>query len=325
MLDYRMMSVLLQSSLLLAVLLGFSQNTGQRAYKILGALPIGSSQKDIDRFSKALEHYETNFSGTVDWALFHYNDINIWKAQPWYKTSKIVLSINEKEFAYYYFYKYLTRKYITNLHEYDWIWLMVSDCDFEVFDAQTFVDLLELWNPGMAQPANAGHTFWPLTRLHYPSEVRVTNLIEVGPLLSIRVKLWEDFRGIMVPEFNTGWGIDQILCRFSSHNHEYILNPFKKKRFFAKRQAKVLLLEYDYTGNRKHLTRISQRLCPDAKSFNPACLIVDASPLTHLNFLEGRKSGFFNRSAAMKQKLWYLKNYPNYFVPQKKAVSYCTK
>jgi len=325
MLDCRMMSLLLQSSLLLEISLGFSPNNGQRGYKILGALPIGSSQKDIDRFSKALVHYETNFYGTVDWALFHYKDIDVWKVQPWYKTSNIVLSIDEKEFAYWYFHKYLTRKYITNLHEYDWIWLMVSDSDFEVFDAQTFVDLLELWNPGIAQPANTGHTFWPHTRLHSPSEVRVTNLIEVGPLLSIRTKLWEDFRGFINPKFNTGWGIDQIFCRFGSHNRPYILNPFNEKHFFAKRHAWVLLSEYDYTGNRSHLTQTYLRLCPGAQSFNPACLIVDASPLSHLNFLEGRKSGFFNRSAAMKEKLWYYKKYPKYFVPQKKALAYCTK
>jgi len=299
-----------------------AKNTGQKPYKILGALPIGSSQKDIDRFSKALMHYEKMASGTVYWALFHYQDIDIWKSQSWYTNSKIVLSINELEFAFYYFYKYLTIEYITNLHEYDWIWLMVSDCDFEVFDAQTFVDLLELWNPGMAQPANTGYTPWSNTPLHYPSKVRVTNLVEVGPLLSIRVELWELFRGLMYPHFNSGWGVDNILCKYIAE-HGYTLNPYNKTSLFAIPPATVLLSAYVYSGRKRHVLRGKHRICPNPLSFNPACLIVDASPLKHLDFHEGKKSGLYNNHAD-KEIEWYHDKYPEYFVHWKKEASYCT-
>lgn len=314
-----MISLLLQWPFLLLVSLGLAQNTGKRAYKILGALPIGSSWEDINRFSKALVHYETNFYGTVDWALFHYKDIDVWKAQPWYKTSNIVLSINEVEFAYFYFYTYLTTKYISNLHEYDWIWLMVSDSDFEVFDAQTFVDLLELWNPGVAQPANSGHTYWVHTRQRFPSEVRVTNLVEVGPLLSIRARLWEDFRGVMNPKFNSGWGIDNMLCTYIGNTHGYILDPFNNTDLIAK-PPRVWL---SHRGFKNVVRRSHVRLCPYAWNSNPACLIVDASPLKHLNFLEGKKSGIYNHHDAHKELVWYRRKYPEYFLHRKKVRSYC--
>jgi len=316
------MSVLHRSSLLLAFVLCFVGNTGQKPYKILGALPIGSSQQDIDRFSRALMHYDTNFNGTVNWALFHYQDIHVWKSQPWYENSRIVLSINEKEFAYYYFYKYLTIEYIYNLHEYDWIWLMVSDCNFEVFDAQTFVDLLDLWKPGMAQPANTGYTIWSHTPLHSPSSVRVTNLVEIGPLLSIRPKLWEQFRGLMNPELNSGWGVDNILCTWIAKNHGYTLNPYNQTDLNAKEPDKVWLSAYDYSGKRVFL-RAQHRICPNPLSFNPACLIVDASPLKHLDFHEGKQSGLCNNN-ALKDVGWYQDKYPEYFVFYRKEISYCT-
>merc|ERR1719193_2734544 len=99
------MSVLHQLSLLSLVLCSV-QNTGKQHYKILGALSIGSSKKDINRFSKAINHYEENFTGTVNWALFHYQDIDVWKSQPWYNNSNFVLYIHESGFAFYFFYKY---------------------------------------------------------------------------------------------------------------------------------------------------------------------------------------------------------------------------
>jgi len=318
------MSVLHHLSLLLVLVLCFVQNTGQPTYKILGALPIGSSKKDIDRFSKALIHYETNFNGTVNWALFHYQDIDVWKSQPWYNNSNVVLSIHESEFAYYYFYKYLTIEYITNLNEYDWIWLMVSDSDFEVFDAQTFVDFLWLWNPGMAQPANTGSTVWPHTRLHKPSNVRVTNLIEVGPLLSIRVKLWVLFRGLMNPTFKSGWGVDNIMCTWIAENHGYTLNPYNHTHGLAKPHASVELRAYDSRGHRHHVKGGRQTICPKPSSCNPACIIVDASPLKHLDFHEGKKAGLYLRKAFFKELDWYHDRYPKYFVIVKRANSYCT-
>jgi len=316
--------VLHQLSLLLALVLCVVRDTDQHPYKILGALPIGSSEEDIDRFSKALIHYKTNFTGTVNWALFHYQDINVWKSQPWYNSPKIVLSIKEAGFAYYYFYKYLTIEYITNLYEYDWIWLMVSDCDFEVFDAQTFVDYLRLWNPGMAQPANTGYTVWPHTGLHDPSNVRVTNLIEVGPLLSIRVKLWELFRGLMHPNFKSGWGVDNILCTYIAKTHGYTLNPYNQTNVFAKPRGRVWLSAYDYSGKRRDDRRTKLRICPHPSSFSPACLIVDASPLKHLDLHEGTKSGVYAREVFFQELDWYHENYPNYYVLVKEAVSFCT-
>jgi len=320
------MSVLHQLSLLIALVLCFARSTDQQPYKILGALTIGSSQDDIDRFSKALIHFETNFTGTVNWALFHYQDIDVWKSQPWYNNSNIVLSINELEFAFYYFYKYLTIEYITNLNEYDWIWLMVSDCDFEVFDAQTFVDLLDLWKPGVAQPANTGYSPWPHTPLHRPSNMRVTNLVEIGPLLSIRLKLWEPVRRLMNPNFNSGWGVDNILCTWISKNYGYTLNPYNKTSGSAMPSARVWLStynSYDYSGRKRRFLRAKHPICPHPWSFTPACLIVDASPLKHLDFHEGKKSGLYNNH-AFKELNWYRRKYGKYFVAWRKAFSYCT-
>jgi len=317
------MSVLHHLSLLLVLVLCFVQNTGQPTYKILGALPIGSSKKDIDRFSKALIHYETNFNGTVNWALFHYQDIDVWKSQPWYNNSNVVLSIHESEFAYYYFYKYLTIEYITNLNEYDWIWLMVSDCDFEVFDAQTFVDILELWSPGIAQPANTGYTPWSQTPRHNLSTARVTNAVEIGPLVSIRVTLWEQFRGLMNPKFNAGWGVDNVLCTYIAKIHGYTLNPWNQTDGFAVPRAMVWLSAYHYKGSKRDVLRAKYRLCPDPSSFNPACLIVDASPLKHLDLHEGKRSGLYN-GHAMNEVHWYHRKYPEYFVQVRNATSYCT-
>jgi len=297
----------------------------QHPSRILGALPIGSSKEDIDRFANALIHFETNFTGTVNWALFLYQDINVWKSQPWYNNnSNIVLSIQEPGFAYHYFYKYLTIEYITDLYEYDWIWLLVSDCDFDVFDAQTFVDHLWLWNPGMAQPANTGFTIWEHTKLHHPSNVRVTNLVEVGPLLSIRVTLWELFRGLMHPKFKSGWGVDNILCTYISKAHGYALNPYNHTDIFRKPRGRVWLSANDYSGKRRDDIRTKLRICPHPLSFNPACLIVDAAPLTHLDFHEGTKAGVYTKDVFFQELDWYHQNYPNYFVLFEEAVSYCT-
>jgi len=318
------MSVLNRLSFLVAFMLLFFKTTAQDQYKILGALPIGSSQEDIDRFSTAVTHYKTTFTGTVDWALFHYQEIDVWKSQPWYKNSSIVLSITEVEFAYYYFYKYLTIEYIANINEYDWIWLMVSDCDYEIFDAQTFVDLLYLWNPGMAQPANTGFTIWLHTPLHNPSNVRVTNLVEIGPLLSIRPKLWELFRGLMNPEFNSGWGVDNILCTYVAKNHGYTLNPFNQTDPNADKPARIWLSAHHFTGKRREKrSRKRYRLCPNPLSFNPACLIVDASPLQHLDLHEGQKSGLYHNNNKNDVD-WYREKYPEYFVLYGKEVSYCS-
>jgi len=200
---------------------------------------------------------------------------------------------------------------------------MVSDCNFEVFDAQTFVDLLDIWNPGMAQPANTGYTIWSHTPLHNPSTVRVTNLVEIGPLLSIRPKLWELFRGLMNPKFNSGWGVDNILCTYIAENHGYTLNPYKPPDLNATQPANVWLSGFDWSGKQRVL-RVKHRICPNPLSFNPACLIVDASPLKHLDFQEGKKSGQYNNN-ALKDVAWYQEKYPEYFLFYRKESVYCTK
>jgi len=318
------MSVLHQLSLLLLLVLYSAQNTGLQHYKILGALPIGSAKRDINRFSKALKHFETNFTGTVNWALFHYQDIDVWKSQPWYNNPNLVLSIHESGFKYYYFYKYVTVEYITNLYEYDWIWLMVSDCDFGVFDAQTFVHYLSLWNPGVAQPANTGYNTWFHTLRYNPSNVRVTNLVDVGPLLSIRVELWELFRGLMNPNFSSGWGVDHMLCTYIAKTHGYTLNPNNQTDGFGMPLASVWLWAYKNSVKKRGVRRAQQRVCPLPMSFNPACIIVDASPLTHLDFQEGEKSGRHSTTAFLKDIYWYRHMYPKYWVFDKDVVSYCT-
>jgi len=317
------MNILHQLPLVSVLVLCFVQSTELQPYKILAALPIGSSQEDIDRLSKAVTHYEQNFTGTVQWALFHYQDIDVWKSQTWYNDSNVVLSIHEQAFAYYYFYKYLTTEYITNLHEYGWIWLLVSDCDFEAFDIQTFVDLLELWNPGMAQPANTGYSPWPHTPPHWPSNVRVTNLIEIGPLLSIRVKLWEQFHGLMNGNFSSGWGVDNILCNYIAQNHGYTLNPYNRTNVFAMPRARLWLSTFDYSGKKTSILRAKHRICPHPWSFTPACIIVDASPLKHLDLHEGKKSGVYNND-AFSEIDWYHLHFRKYFVLPGKEVSYCT-
>jgi len=227
----------------------------------------------------------------MNWALFHYQDIDVWKSQPWYYNSNIVLSIHEAGFAYYYLYKHLTAEYITNLYEYDWIWLMVSDSDFEVVDAQTLAHFLSLWNPGAAQPANTGNTTWSHTLLHNSSNVRVTNFLEVGPLLSIRVKLWELFRGLLNRNFSSGWGVDSILCTCIAKNHGYTLNPNNLTDDSAMASAWVWLWVYESSAKKSDGKRVKHRICPHPMTFNPACLIVDASTLRHQDFHEGKKRG----------------------------------
>jgi len=316
------MNLLHRWSLLIAIVAGLFQHPGRRDYKILGALPIGSSQEDIDRFSKALRHYETNFTGTVDWALFHYQDIDVWTSQPWYNNSNIVLSIAESEFAYYFFYKYLIVNYLPNIHQYDWIWLLVSDCEFDTFDAQTFVDLLEIWNPGVAQPANTGFSPWSHTPLHIPSDIRVTNLIEIGPLFAVRVNLWQDFRDIINPDFNSGWGLDNLICTFIAENHNYTLDPFHDTEPFPSAH-RVWLSSYHYSREVSVVRRAPFRLCPDPSSYRPACVIVDAAPLKHLDFHEGIRSGLYTGKGYYDVD-WYLAKYPKLFVLWKKETSYCT-
>jgi len=316
------MSLLHQFALLLTIVVGISSNTGH--HKILCALPLGSSQKDIERFSLARKHYKRIFNGTVDWALFHYQDIDVWKSQPWYEESNIVLSIDEIEFAYHYFYKYLTPSFIKNLNEYDWIWLLVSDCDYEVFDAKVFVDFLELWSPGIAQPANTGFTTWPHTRQHSPSHARMTNLVEIGPLLSIRVDLWESLRSLMDRSFNTGWGIDNIMCTYIAKFHGYTLDPFNRTDISAMPRAWVVLSEHDYFERKSSSVRAPHRICPEPGNFKPACLIVDASPLKHLDFHEGKKAGIYTIMHAYKEVDWYRDTYTEYFVNVGEEISYCT-
>jgi len=309
-------------SLLLANVAGLFHLPERRDYKILAALPIGSSQSDIDRFSRAVGHYETNFTGTVDWALFHYKDIIVWTSQPWYNNSNIVLSIHEKQFAYYFFYKFLTVEYIPNIHEYDWVWLLVSDCEFDSFDAQTFVELLEIWNPGAAQPANTGFTPWTHTPLHIPSDVRIVNLVEIGPLLSIRVNLWESFRSLMNPDFNSGWGLDNLLCKFIAQKHNYTLDPFNDTEVVSSAH-RVWLSSWIYSEEVSVVRRAPVRACPDPLKNRPVCIIVDATPLKHLDYHEGIKAGVYT-GVGLSDVEWYRAKYPDIFVFWKNEISYCT-
>jgi len=154
--------------------------------------------------------------------------------------------------------------------------------------------------------------------------VRVTNFLEVGPLLSIRVKLWELFRGLLNPNFSSGWGVDNILCTYIAKNHGYTLDPSN--------QTDDLLwqvLGYD-CGHMKVPKKkcdgkpVKHRICPHPTSFNPACLIVDASPLKHLDFHEGKKAGRYITKAFMKEKQWYRYMYPRYWLMIQGAISYCT-
>merc|ERR1719195_1945670 len=126
----------------------------------------------------------------------------------------------------------------------------------------------------------------------------------------------------MNPNFNSGWGVDSVLCKYIAKNHGYTLNPYNKTALVIP-PATVWLSVYDYPGRKRHVLRAKHRICPNPLSFNPACLIVDASPLKHLDFHEGKKTGLYNNN-AQKEIEWYHDKYPQYFVFGSKETSYCT-
>jgi len=96
-----------------------------------------------------------NGKAKVDWAFYHYDPKFKWEQQEWYNKST-VFNVEERGFLYGFFYKYLISDHINDLESYDWIWLMNSDVTFDDLNISVFLDILNTWQPAVAQPAITG-------------------------------------------------------------------------------------------------------------------------------------------------------------------------
>jgi len=183
---------------------------------------------------------------------------------------------------------------------------MNSDATYPQLKVQKFVEILELWKPGAAQPANNGHDFWNITRLHRPSFARITDFVEVGPLLAIRVNLWIILRSMMHPEVSSGWGVDRILCSIIADNANYTqIEGYRE-------ETNVWLSIPEKYSKSSTVIREQWRLCPRNLSFWPACMVIDETTITHLDYHEGHNKGVYDWEVSNKEKWWYWSHYKKY-------------
>jgi len=260
-----------------------------RKSKVLAALPIGNSDDDIKRVSKAVQTWSKFID--VDWVLFHYQPKDKLEKQNWYNKS-VIFSVEEKGFLYGYFYKYLVAEYITNLHTYKWIWLINSDCTYHELDVQTFLKILDTWLPAVAQPAVIG-SYWDISAPQWEKIGRVTTFIEIGPFVALSVEAWAKIHNVMNPLFNSGWGLDMLWCSL------------------LKKPAMVEILEQKAFRSGQIVGE--NMFCPTNIEFVPSCMVVDESPIVHLDRREGSQMGVYSDAIGLREKHWYRQRYSNYW------------
>merc|ERR1719193_802423 len=260
-----------------------------RKSKVLAALPTGNSDYDIKRVSKAVQTWGKVID--VDWVLFHYQPKDKWEKQNWYNES-VVFSVEEKGFLYGYFYKYLVAEYIRNINTYNWIWLINSDCTYDELDVETFLNILDTWLPAVAQPAVIGSS-WGITAPQEEKIARVTTFVEIGLFVAVSLEAWAKVHNVMNPLFNSGWGLDMLWCSL------------------LKKPTMVEILEQKAFRSGQIVGE--NMFCPTNIEYVPSCMVVDASPIVHLDRREGAQMGVYSGAIGLREYNWYRKRYSYYW------------
>jgi len=170
--------------------------------------------------------------------------------------------------------------------------LMNSDCTYDELDVQTFLKVLDTWLPAVAQPAVIG-SYWDISAPQEEKIGRVTTFIEIGPFVAVSVEAWGKVRSVMNPLFNSGWGLDMLWCSL------------------LKKPTMVEILEQKAFRGGQIIGE--NMFCPTTIEFVPSCMVVDASPIVHLNRREGAQMGVYSDAIGLREKHWYRQRYSNYW------------
>jgi len=60
--------------------------------------------------------------------------------------------------------------------------------------------------------------------------------------------------------------------------------------------------------------------CPADTEFIPSCMVVDASPLVHLDRHEGMQMGAYSEVIGLKEKQWYQQRYVEHWEETHKSL-----
>jgi len=60
--------------------------------------------------------------------------------------------------------------------------------------------------------------------------------------------------------------------------------------------------------------------CPNEIEFMPSCMVIDATPLVHLNRREGRQFGAYSEAIGIEEKHWYREKYSSYWNEHHRSV-----
>jgi len=60
--------------------------------------------------------------------------------------------------------------------------------------------------------------------------------------------------------------------------------------------------------------------CPTNIEFIPSCMVVDASPIVHLDKREGAQTGAYSEAIGLREKKWYHQRYSNYWNESHKSL-----
>jgi len=183
-------------------------------------------------------------------------------------------------------------EYIRNINTYNWIWLINSDCTYDELDVETFLNILDTWLPAVAQPAVIG-SIWGVTAPQEEKIARVTTFVEIGPFVAVSVEAWAKVHDVMNPLFNSGWGLDMLWCSL------------------LKKLTMVEILEQKAFKSGQIVGE--NMFCPTNVEFVPSCMVVDSSPIVHLNRQEGAQMGVYSGAIASREYNWYQQRYRNYW------------
>jgi len=193
----------------------------------------------------------------------------------------------------------LVTDWIEELHSYDWILLLNSDCSFDDLDILAFLEVLDKWQPALAQPAVIG-SYWDSSAPHQGVVGRVTNFVEIGPFVAISVKAWKKLRAAMNPLFTSGWGLDMFWCSLLEDS--------------------VMMFQLESQAASYGQMIGESMPCPNEIEFTPSCMVIDAAPLVHLDRREGRELGTYSEAIGTEEKHWYREKYSYYWNEHHRSV-----
>eukprot|EP00927_Polykrikos_kofoidii_P000458 TRINITY_DN1016_c0_g1_i8.p1 TRINITY_DN1016_c0_g1~~TRINITY_DN1016_c0_g1_i8.p1 ORF type:complete len:1034 (-),score=168.56 TRINITY_DN1016_c0_g1_i8:162-3263(-) len=119
---------------------------------------VRGEKATISRVRSNMEYLRRSPAGDFRWALFHYEDIEKWKEQDWYRTSpdiirrEVVHAADAEDL-------YLRRVTVKDLQDYDYIWLMNDDVDVTFLEWELYSTILAMSRPLVSQPALFSHDY----------------------------------------------------------------------------------------------------------------------------------------------------------------------